>query len=213
MAALTVSGLTLSLPGGTALFSDLTFSVPRGRAVVVRGPSGSGKTTLLKCIAQLIPYDSGRVELEGKTPAQLGVPCWRARVLYVPQRAPAVPGTPREFAAVVARYGSQRRKGEMGDFEALGDAWGLSPGTWDQNWGSLSGGEIQRAVLAIALATDPEVLLLDEPTSALDAETTAKVEESLKGRTMVLITHSDEQEARLDAAERVWIGGRGADAA
>lgn len=83
--------------------------------------------------------------------------------------------------------------------------WGIAEALWSRNWGSLSGGEAQRISLAIGLhlaVPGDSVLLLDEPTSALDAQTTALVEATLAklihaGLTVVCITHSDEQQARL----------------
>jgi len=61
----------------------------------------------------------------------------------------------------------------------------------------LSGGEAQRAALAVAVSRKPTVLLLDEPTSALDPATMAEVEASLAGQTAIWVTHDDAQAERL----------------
>jgi ABC-type iron transport system FetAB ATPase subunit len=68
------------------------------------------KTTLLKCIAELIPYEKGYSTLFGKDVTAYGVPTWRARVLYVPQRPSVHPGTPLDFYNMVRKYASQKNR-------------------------------------------------------------------------------------------------------
>lgn len=145
-----------------------------------------------------------------RTAEGLGIPAWRARVLYVPQRAPALPGNPRELLNTTLSYSSQSSKSKLDASRTLreaADRLGLDA-QLDQPWSSLSGGEAQRALLAVALALDPDVLLLDEPTASLDAESAGRAEELLKGRTCVIVTHSDEQEARLGAEIKITLGAR-----
>lgn len=79
----------------------------------------------------------------------------------------------------------------------IGMDWNLSESHFTEKWSNLSGGEMQRCALAVALALNPDILLLDEPTSALDPESTLLVEKTLKTKTCVWITHSHEQEARV----------------
>ncbi|KXS19808.1 P-loop containing nucleoside triphosphate hydrolase protein [Gonapodya prolifera JEL478] len=180
------------------LFRALSFSVSsrtsdRPVVVAVKGPSGAGKTTMLKLLAELVVCDGkGRAMLDGKTSASLGVPTWRSRVMYVPQRPPVIPGTPIDFYTdVVAKFGTQKegaseagglRKRTFQDPVEIGKLWTLTPDLWQKEWSALSGGENQRVALAMALARDPDVLLLDEPTSALDPASTLLVEDTLLGK-------------------------------
>lgn len=68
------------------------------------------KTTLLKCLAELIPYTNGYSTLHGKKPRDYGVPVWRARVMYIPQRPSAHPGCPLDLFRTVKRFSSQKHK-------------------------------------------------------------------------------------------------------
>ncbi|KAJ3417368.1 hypothetical protein HDV05_004833 [Chytridiales sp. JEL 0842] len=193
------------------LFKDLSFNVPvdplNPQILTVVGPSGSGKSTLLKCIAQLIPYDSGKILLGEKSPADIGIPEWRSQIQYVPQRPPALPGTtPEEFIKTMSQFGAQRKRQNVTrDPIEIGLDWGLSEDLWTKNFNQLSGGELQRIVLAIAVSREPLVLLLDEPTSALDHATTLKVERTLKSMNCIWVTHSPEQEARVSTS-RLQLG-------
>ncbi|KAM0756587.1 P-loop containing nucleoside triphosphate hydrolase protein [Meredithblackwellia eburnea MCA 4105] len=191
---------------GTAppLWSGVQLEVKKGTILCVRGPSGSGKSVLLKCIASLLVYDKGEVRLLGQTARELGVPLWRSRILYLPQRPALLPGTPNEFFTTLKGFKSRRGlEASLGDPKEVAKEWGIAAGLFDQTWGSLSGGEAQRIALAIALALKPTILLLDEPTSALDAHAATLVEDTiLRGtpatrQTCLWITHSDEQCQRV----------------
>ncbi|KAL8283259.1 hypothetical protein RQP46_006037 [Phenoliferia psychrophenolica] len=128
-----------------------------------RGPSGCGKSVLLKCLAHLLVYPTGTLRLSGQTPLELGVPLWRSKVLYLPQRPALLPGTPSEFWDTLRAFKSRKgREAELGDPWKISAEWGIAPALFEQTWGSLSGGEGQRIALAVALALKPTVLLLDD---------------------------------------------------
>jgi hypothetical protein len=103
----------------------------------------------------------------------IGIPTFRTRVLYVPQRPSLLPGTPRDFLYSVSELKS-RRAYKNGDSEneamnevfeqaaEVAERWGVHTFLWEREWSNLSGGEAQRIVLAIAFSLDTaEVLLLD----------------------------------------------------
>lgn len=201
-----VRGLARSVDG-RPLFSGVSFDLMKGERLVVRGASGAGKSQLLRCLAWLSPLDAGEVTLDARTPEAWGVPRWRRRVCYVSQRPGVFPGTPRELASAVSRFSSVTEAlPALDEVVEVAVRWGLAARAWDQGWASLSGGEQQRAALAIALRGGPDVLLLDEPTSMLDAESVAAVEEELLGHTLVWVTHDELQAARI-GGDVLTLGG------
>ena len=157
--------------GAARILSDVSATIERGEWVTVIGPNGAGKTTLLRAIAGLLSF-AGQVLVEGRavrgsTRRQLARQI--ALVLQHPQ-------TPSELT--VAEYVLLGRTPHIGYFstetqtdrlaaERAIARLGLRQFT-DRLLGSLSGGELQRVVLARALAQEAPILLLDEPTSALD---------------------------------------------
>ena len=182
--------------GSKTLFEEVDFELDTGTTLVVSGSSGSGKSSLLRCLAGLDPVSEGEVLFEGKSLAQLGFSAWRSLVCYVAQRPPALRGSAREFVEQVASLEVQRGRKTESPYE-LAESWGLGATQWDQPFVELSGGEQQRALLAVAVSRKPRVLLLDEPTSALDGNAVERVEQSLRGSSVVWVTHDDAQAGRV----------------
>ncbi|MCP4807934.1 MAG: ATP-binding cassette domain-containing protein [Proteobacteria bacterium] len=155
-----------------------------GQVLGIDGPSGSGKTLLLRAIAALDPSECRR-QLGDRAFQDMTPQEWRRRVLWVPQAPPTFRGTGRELHERIAAIRS------------LGEPPDLGVAAWDRPWADASGGERQRMVLALALAAEPDVLLLDEPTAALDPDRVAQVEELLAGRTAVWVSHDSAQLERV----------------
>ena len=149
---------------------DLAFDAATLTAVV--GPNGSGKSTLLRCLAGLLRPRGGRVTLDGIDLAELDRAAIARRVAVVPQAVETIfPFSVREVVALgrTARLGplaiAQASDGAAVDRVLReNDLVELA----DRPIDTISGGERQRAVLAMALAQEGEVLLLDEPTVHLD---------------------------------------------
>jgi zinc transport system ATP-binding protein len=164
LALLEVENLTVQL-GGNVIVEDVSLEVETGEIVATIGPNGAGKTTLLKAILGLIP-SRGEVRVLGKALRSLGAE--RARLGYVPQRHDldrAIPVTVEEYIGIntPSRYFSRDKllaAVQEVDAERL-----LS-----RRIGQLSGGELQRVMLALNLLHDPQVLFLDEPATGIDRE-------------------------------------------
>jgi len=157
--------------GRTAVLHGVSFSVERGEWLGLLGPNGAGKTTALRALAGLVAY-TGAVLVDGHDGRELGRRELARRIAVVPQ----LPERPPELT--VAEYVLLGRTPHLGYLAAEGAddraaaARALNrlelAAFAERPLGSLSGGELQRAVLARALAQEAPILLLDEPTSALD---------------------------------------------
>jgi iron complex transport system ATP-binding protein len=165
-----VDGLSVSL-GGAQVVRGVSFEVGCGEWLGLIGPNGAGKTTTLRALAALVP-SRGRIELGGRHVGDLTRRAASRLVALVPQ----APQTPAELT--VAEYVLLGRTPYIGtlatesrsDHEAAEramDRLGIREFA-RRSLRSLSGGELQRVVLARALAQEAPILLLDEPTSALD---------------------------------------------
>ncbi len=181
------------------VLEDVTFSICRGDFLSVIGPNGSGKTTLVKIILGLLKPSRGTVSIMGRPVAEFRD--W-AKVGYVPQKAthidPFFPASVMEVVAMarLSTRGSRpvnKRDTAREVTEALRKV--AMESSRNAAIGSLSGGQQQRVMIARALVTSPEILLLDEPTAGVDSETRGLFYEmlhELNGRqkiTIVLITH------------------------
>lgn len=176
---------------GVTLLEGVTATVPRGSSTAIIGPNGAGKTTLLLALLGEISY-RGRILCNGgTTPPRIG---------YVPQRLTfdrGMPLTVDEFLAM----GFQRKPLWFGirtdlrhrsqQYLAMVKADQLS----GRQLGALSGGELQRVLLALALSQQPDLLLLDEPSAGVDFQGELIFCELLdnlrhkKGFTQLMVSH------------------------
>lgn len=183
---LRLAGLRSTLAG------PFDLDVAGGECIAVSGRSGSGKSLLLRMIADLDPNE-GEVALDGRDRRSFSPPAWRRRVVY----SAAEPGWWHDTVAPHFPSGAALEAAR-----ALMPRLGLASALMDSPVVRLSTGERQRLALIRALTLEPPVLLLDEPTGPLDQDSTALVEAVLRerlaaGSTIVLVTHSPEQAARL----------------
>jgi iron complex transport system ATP-binding protein len=170
MSAIALTDVSVTL-GVTEAVRRMSADVARGEWVALIGPNGAGKTTVLRALAGLVVF-TGLIELDGAALRTRGRREIARTVALVPQN----PETPA--ALTVAEYVLLGRTPYIGylasenrtDEQAAGAALERLALTEfaDRSLDSLSGGELQRVVLARAVAQRPSVLLLDEPTSALD---------------------------------------------
>jgi iron complex transport system ATP-binding protein len=161
---------------GREVLHGIDLSVARGELVGLCGPNGSGKTTLIKALAGLLPARSGKIEIGGADIAGLSHRERALRLSCVMQRAEAPAGFSVRELVLMGRFAhSGMLSGLLSDYgpedtaaaeAALKDAHALDLA--ERQAAELSGGEIQRVLLARALAQGRELLLLDEAVSALD---------------------------------------------
>jgi len=169
-AALEVRALSVAR-NGARIIQELDVTVAGGEWVAIIGPNGAGKTTLLHALSGLVEF-SGDVLVDSMASRSLARRELARRIALVPQQ-PHIP-----YELTVAEYVLLGRTPHIGYFASEGRADRLAAeraiarlslrSLVTRTLGSLSGGELQRTVLARALAQEAPILLLDEPTSALD---------------------------------------------
>jgi zinc transport system ATP-binding protein len=138
--------------GGTEVLHDISLRVDAAEIVTIVGPNGSGKSTLLRALLGIAPLASGRVS---RRPG--------LRIGYVPQRLQidrTLPMTARRFLSLPIR---QTPVASAAALARVG-----VPEVAERQMTDLSGGQFQRVLLARALLTEPDLLILDEPTQGLD---------------------------------------------
>jgi iron complex transport system ATP-binding protein len=168
-----VSGAFYAYPGANRqALKAIEFAVEAGEQVAIVGPNGAGKSTLLKLLTGLIRPDSGRVRMLDRSPSS-----WKRRdmarsLAVVSQTAEIVEGISVRDLVRLGRNPYVRPWAPLGarDERVVGRCLAAVDleGLVDRDASTLSGGELQRARLARALAQEPRVLLLDEPTAHLD---------------------------------------------
>jgi ABC-type multidrug transport system ATPase subunit len=187
---ITAADLCLALDGRTIL-DQVSFRVANGESVALVGPNGSGKTSILRCLLGLVPF-AGRVDIGGYDGVREPIAA-RSLMSYVPQKAAFGDAPAREVLAFVARL----RRIDRSRISATLREVGLEEHA-DERVRTFSGGMQQRLSLALALLTDPPVLLLDEPSASLDREGQEHFFEIVarlrnRGHTLLLASHRPEE--------------------
>ena len=200
-----IQSLTLSYDENIIL-SECNLRLTEGEILVILGPSGCGKTTLLRAIAGFVQPDNGTIHLNGRILNQLQPEERNIGMLF--QRPVLFPHKDVLGNILFAYRRRKDRKMEEVD-EIMKDMGILS--MKNQSIETLSGGEAQRVVLARALLTNPELLLLDEPLSSLDLDVrrqlALEIRATLKSKNIAAIhvTHDHEEAAIIGDRIIEWI--------
>lgn len=179
---------------GMPTLEDVNVEIFEREFIGIFGPNGGGKTTLLKLIMGLLHAQKGKVRLFGKMPEET-----RHKIGYVPQAMRFDKDFPISVLEVVlmgmlkemswwGTYPGEAKKKAMDALERLGLAHKARA-----SFGTLSGGEAQRTLIARAIVDNPSLLILDEPTANVDAKAEAMIYEELvelnKTMTILMVTH------------------------
>ena len=178
----------------TLVLQKVDFEINQGEFVGIFGPNGGGKTTLLKLLMGFEKPSFGKIHLFGKEPS-----CHRKKIGYVPQ----INRLDKQFPITVLEVVLMGCLSEASFFGKLSNACkekalsalnkvGLLEKK-NERFGSLSGGQAQRVLIARAIVNDPDILFLDEPTASVDPsaeESILALLQELKGKmTILMVTH------------------------
>ena len=201
MSAITVTGLRKAY-GGREVLHGISFAVEQGEVFALLGPNGAGKTTTVEILEGYRKRDDGDVRVLDVDPGRAGS-AFRARIGIVLQSSAVYPLlSVREIVSLFAGYyPAPRRPEEV--IELVGLA-----GQSDSRVRTLSGGQLRRLDLALALVGDPELVFLDEPTTGFDPAARRHAWGTIRdlrslGKSILLTTHYMEEAQQL--ADRVAI--------
>ncbi|PUU94209.1 MAG: zinc transport system ATP-binding protein [Halanaerobium sp.] len=181
--------------GNVEALKNINLKVAEGSFLGIIGPNGGGKTTLLKVILGLIEPQEGKVKVLGQPLNEVV-----DQIGYVPQISNFDRSFPISVLDVVlmarlggrVRFFHQYQKEDIKKAEAVLEQLNLLH-LKDRQIGKLSGGQLQRVLIARGLAVEPKILLLDEPTASVDARSTSQIYELLKElnkeKTIIVVTH------------------------
>ncbi len=182
--------------GDRRILDDISVDIAEGRITAVMGPNGCGKTTLLRCIDGLWQPNGGEVLIDGKPVQDYSARALAQKVAFVRQHAQ----TDFDFSAfetvLMGRNPYQKRlqNESQADWDIVEQCM-RQTNTWHLRFskpGQMSGGELQRVMIARALAQQTPVLLLDEPVSSLDIAHQLEIMRLLrdaKEKTIVIVIH------------------------
>ncbi|MFC4504823.1 MULTISPECIES: metal ABC transporter ATP-binding protein [Streptomyces] len=182
--------------GSRPVLRGIDLTVRHGEVVALLGANGSGKSTAIRTVIGQVPVSEGEIELFGTERKRFRD--W-SRVGYVPQRTTAAGGVPATVTEVVSsgrlsrtRFGVFRKADRDAVRQAL-ELVGMADRAKD-NVDALSGGQHQRVLIARALASEPELLIMDEPMAGVDLASQEVLARTLRdqvaaGATVLLVLH------------------------
>lgn len=184
--------------GDNTIFSDVNFTILKGKQTAIVGPSGGGKSTIFALLQQFYQPKSGEILMGNTNINDYHLQNWRDLFAVVAQDSPMISGTIRENIL----YGINREVTDAELMDAASKANALEfiqdfkygfDSTVGEAGTSLSGGQRQRLAIARAILRNSDILLLDEATASLDSQSEKLIQEALKtlmhGRTTIVISH------------------------
>ena len=172
--------------GKDRVLNDVSFAIEAGQVVAVIGPNGSGKSTLIKTMLGLEKADQGNISFFGKPLSHA-----RSSIGYVPQHFTF----DKEFPITVSEFLGLRLIQTDAHIAHKLSQVGLRAEVADQHLGALSGGEMQRVLIAQAILNDPKILILDEANAGIDVGGEQNLLDIIRrlseehGTTVVMISH------------------------
>ncbi|MBQ2926967.1 MAG: ATP-binding cassette domain-containing protein [Oscillospiraceae bacterium] len=154
------------------IINDIHFSVDSGEILAILGPNGAGKTTLLRCITGMLKWKHGASLLDGEPIHNMAPKKLWSHMAYVPQAKGASSGYTAFEAVLLGRSSrlhafSTPRQEDVDKATEVMEQLGIAH-LMDKKCNAISGGELQMVLIARALASEPQILILDEPESNLD---------------------------------------------
>lgn len=196
----------IELEMGMFQLFDVTTAIPEGKMTAIIGPNGSGKSTLLKIITKLLGADKGNVSVQGKDASDYSRADYARTISMLPQAKEMLPElTVRELVAYGRSPHKRMFKQRLTNEDQKIIDWAMRTMSIrrhdDRMFHTLSGGEQQKARIAMALAQKTDIILLDEPTTYLDISHQLEVMGMLRkinqehGITIVMVLHDLQQAA------------------
>ncbi|MCH2055735.1 MAG: peptidase domain-containing ABC transporter [Thalassotalea sp.] len=189
------------------ILNNVNLTLNTGESIVITGASGAGKTTLMKIMLGLLQPTSGKVQLDGKDITQLGLKNYRKQIAAVMQDDTLLAGSIADNISFFDTQPNYLKIEQCAHLAAIHDditkmTMGYNSLVGDMG-SNLSGGQVQRLLLARALYQSPCILFMDEATSHLDKDNEAKISEQIQHLPMTRIMIAHRQET-INMAEQVY---------